>query len=326
MGEIFNGAITSLRRSPAATLGTAALLCAGNGVLSSLLGLRLDHVLTTGTAGSANAGTLDVLNQLLVFVVNTLLAGLLAVVVGRNLLGWPTTLGTVWAAARPRLVALAGLTGLLLLAYLVLWTPFALALVAASSAGSALGVFVVVLLGIVTVLCEMALWSMLSLAAPALMLERIGPARAVGRAWRLARSSFWRVVGIQVLAGVIFLVLSFVLALPFAGAEVTTTGLGHPHYSLLWVVLNFVGIVIAGSISRPFLAGADVLLYCDLRMRKEGLDLMLRDSAGGPDNAGGGGATPDFGAIWAPRADGPAPAYPGAGAAPGYGQPGPRAW
>jgi hypothetical protein len=184
----------------------------------------------------------------------------------------------------------------------------------------------VVVLGLATVLCEISLWSMLSLAAPALMLERIGPATSIRRAWRLARSSFWRVLGIQLLAGVIFLVLSFILALPFAGAEVTTTGLGNPHYSGLWVALNFVGIIVAGTISRPFLAGADVLLYCDLRMRKEGLDLMLREMTGGPDRTGAPGAAANFSAIWARPADLFPPGYPAGDVTPGPGRPGPGSW
>ena len=46
-----------------------------------------------------------------------------------------------------------------------------------------------------------------------------------------------------------------------------------------------IGAVAAGTVTRPITAGVIVLLYVDMRMRKEGLDLALR-TASGPASRG----------------------------------------
>jgi hypothetical protein len=62
-------------------------------------------------------------------------------------------------------------------------------------------------------------------------------------------------------------------------------------------------------VARPISAGVAVLLYVDLRMRREGLDLVLQTAAGS-------GAAPtgdEFASLWRPGAQ------PGQGAGPGPG-------
>ena len=41
-----------------------------------------------------------------------------------------------------------------------------------------------------------------------------------------------------------------------------------------------IGTIAAGTVTRPITAGVTVLLYVDMRMRKEGLDLALRTASG----------------------------------------------
>jgi hypothetical protein len=73
---------------------------------------------------------------------------------------------------------------------------------------------------------------------------------------------------------------------------------------------------VAGAVARPISAGVAVLLYVDLRMRREGLDLVLQTAAG----SGGAPAGDEFASLWRPGAPG---AQPGPGARPGHGgQPG----
>ena len=59
-------------------------------------------------------------------------------------------------------------------------------------------------------------WTMFSMSAAVVVLERLGPIQAMGRSWRLVRRSFWRVFGILLLAWIIVFVASSVLRLPFA--------------------------------------------------------------------------------------------------------------
>ena len=274
MGEIFNGAITSMRQAPGAALGSATALSAGLAVVSAILTLALNRTLSGGTTATWTEATGLVLGV----GVSTALASVLAVVVGRNLLGWPTRAAEAWAVLRPRVAALLGLSVLLLLIYCALWIPAAALIAVAIATGQPLVIVAGSLLGLLTVGAEVVLWAVLSLAAPALLLERLSPAAAIRRAWRLGFSSFWRVLGIQALAGAIFLVVAYLLVLPFAGADLALIGLTPTGPSVLSVALAAVGTVISGTVARPFLAGTAALVYCDVRMRREGLDLALRSS------------------------------------------------
>jgi hypothetical protein len=76
-----------------------------------------------------------------------------------------------------------------------------------------------------------------------------------------------------------------------------------------------IGAIAAGTVTRPITAGVTVLLYVDMRMRKEGLDLALR-SASGPGHLGsglpgsGGPLGDDFATVWRPPSAGPVPPNP----------------
>ncbi len=113
--------------------------------------------------------------------------------------------------------------------------------------------------------------------APVVILtERCGPVRALSRSWQLTQGSFWRLFGLLVL---LFILNGVVLGLPisllqFAAVILMTaqilavanglfTGLGY-LVSILWY---------------PFLALTLILVYYDLRVRKENLDLDLRIQA-----------------------------------------------
>ncbi len=106
--------------------------------------------------------------------------------------------------------------------------------------------------------------TMLSLVTPVVVLENERPVRALARSWRLVRRSFWRVFGITLLAGIIVAVAGGILQLPFTffGA-VLGSGIGG-------TVILVIGAIAAGTVTRPITAGVTVLLYVDMRMRKEG--------------------------------------------------------
>jgi hypothetical protein len=65
--------------------------------------------------------------------------------------------------------------------------------------------------------------------------------------------------------------------------------------SVAALIVSAVGSVVTATITRPFSAGVSVLLYADLRMRREGLDLMLRDAAQNQALTGD-----EFAAVWRP--------------------------
>ena len=321
VGEILDGAFTSIRRNPRATLGVAALLLTGSAVITTVVSLILVHYLGSVTLPSpgeqlTNSQATHLLTRLLevlaptavlsivlAFIVDTVLTGLLTVVIGRSVLGHKVTAGEAWRVARPRLPALIGATLLIPLVLIGVWAVYLvlLGILAAAHAPGGLIGGVAVLGGIAAVVLTVWFAIMFRMAAPAVVLEREGPARSLARSWRLVRGSFWRVFGISLLAGLIVLVTAGVLQIPFTLLAAMTGG----GSSLLpgtgtasGILISAVGGVVAGAVARPISAGVAVLLYVDLRMRREGLDLVLQTAAGG------GPAGDEFASLWRPGARG----------------------
>lgn len=110
--------------------------------------------------------------------------------------------------------------------------------------------------------------------APVVILtERCGPVSALRRSWRLTEGSFWRLFGLLILMAVLN---SVVLSLPlsliqfFAVILLTSQMLGAVN-GVLTGLSYLVSIL-----WYPFLALTLVLVYYDLRVRKENLDLDMR--------------------------------------------------
>ena len=159
------------------------------------------------------------------------------------------------------------------------------------------------MLGLVALVLTIWFSTMFSLVTPVVVLEDASPARALARSWRLVTRSFWRVFGITLLAVIIVTIAGGILQLPFTGLGlVAGSGLGR-------TVIIVIGTIAAGTVTRPITAGVTVLLYVDMRMRKEGLDLALRTASGtGQPGTGQGRRDDDFATVWRPPSAGPAPA------------------
>jgi hypothetical protein len=340
VGEILDGAFTSIRRNPRATLGMAALLLTASAVITTTLSLILVHYvgsvnlpspgqqLTTTQATHLLTRILEVLaptaavSIVLAFIVDTVLTGLLTVVIGRSVLGHKVTAGQAWQVARPRMAALIGVTLLIPLILIGVWAVYAIVLIILALA-HAPGVLIggLAAAGAIAAIAA-TIWFtvMFRMAGQAVVLERVGPTRALARSWRLVRGSFWRVLGITSLAGLIVLVTAGVLQIPFGllaavagGGNALLPGTGG---NVAGILISAVGGVVAGAVARPISAGVAVLLYVDLRMRREGLDLILQTAAAG-------GSTPtgdEFASLWRPgaRTMPPGPGVPPAGGPPAW--------
>jgi hypothetical protein len=211
-------------------------------------------------------------------------------------------MGQAWSLARPRLAAVLGVTVLIWLIFVALWIPYVLILVLLILTHiTALAVTWGILGILALIAAEVTAWIRFSLAAPAVVLERLGPTNALRRSWRLVTGSFWRLLGIFLLTVLIVLVAGLVLQIPF---DIGRAVLGSA--SAAGIILAGIGGIIVGAITRPVLAGVTVLLYLDMRMRKEGLDLALRDAAQNQAMTGD-----EFAALWrAPAPGQQAPAAP----------------
>ena len=307
IGEIISGAFESLRANPRAMFLPSLIVLTATGALSAVLNYlgasfllsRVDDLLNSSDVRIS--GILPVfmgsfasqmVGALLTALATTILTGLLIVAVSRSVLGRIATPGEVWERTRGRILPLIGQTLLITLITIVadiiilVIGVVLIAVIAASimgsdpGAGAIIATLLVALALIVLVfIAAVFLVVRLSLAPAALMLENTGVVEGIGRSWALTRGSFWRVLGILVLAGLITgLVtgtLSFGLGMVFG---VVSVGLpaAHPLVSAVTVLLTSV----LSALVLPFTAAVTALTYIDLRMRTEGLDVELRQAAG----------------------------------------------
>ncbi len=104
-------------------------------------------------------------------------------------------------------------------------------------------------------------------SSTAVVAEELRGREAMRRSWRLVKGSSWKVFGTLLLSWLLTTILSGIIGFPLALiAEFTGP--------FAWV-LRGIGAALAEIITRPFAAVVAVLLYFDLRIRKEGFDLVL---------------------------------------------------
>lgn len=315
LGEILDGSFATIRRNPKATLGIAAIIMTISAVISSTLTLNMINVNGLGKHPTPHqmeqflAGLLPVLGVtvLLTLIVQAVLSGLLAPVIAREASGQQISAGDAWRAAAPRLPSVLLATLLVLLAGLGPLLALGIILLIGEAAGAPPAVYAVIGVPGLLVAVVLSIWfsTMFSLVTPVVVLERERPAAALARSWRLVRRSFWRVFGILLLATIIVAVASAILQIPFTFVSAVFGGAAGFSAG---TVIAVIGTIAAGTVTRPISAAVTVLLYVDMRMRKEGLDLALRTAAGG-----GPLGDSEFDAAWQP----PRPGQPAAAAPPG---------
>lgn len=312
VGEILDGAVSTMRTYWRTVLGISLTVAVVTEVVVVLVqGLFLNQSAATDTVNDPNAtpGELTramgdaMLGSGVVFVISmvgTVLAtAMLTTVTSRAVLGKPVTVGEAWRDARPQVLRLFGLIILLLLITVGLIgvgaVPGILVAVAGSPAG---GIALAVLGSLCTGVVALWLGIRFSLASPALMLEKQGVTKAMSRSAKLVRGSWWRVLGIQLLAVVIASIVSAIIVIPFTLIASAFSGDGvagflnaNGHLGWTYLVITGIGSVIGSMITFPITAGVTVLLYIDQRIRREALDLELARAAGVPGN----GAAPAVG-------------------------------
>jgi hypothetical protein len=239
----------------------------------------------TGPEGdvSAAANVAQVITTVVGQLAQMVLIGILVFIVSRAVLGEDVTPGQAWAAIRPhlwRLIALSVLV-MLLMGAVIGSAVLVTVLVAVAGAPTGAVIAVGVLAGLTAVPTAVWLWVRLGVSAPTLVLERTGIRTAMRRSSRLVRRSWWRVFGVLLLSTVMASVLSGIISLPFTAAalfiDFDLDGSDPP--GVWFYVLTTIGSSIAGTITYPFTAGVAALLYIDLRMRREALDITLIRSA-----------------------------------------------
>jgi hypothetical protein len=294
LSDIYNGAVGYIRSNPKSTLGLTAVVVVITQLITLITRLGPLAFIEHLAAGSRSyqlsgrdvvvGGTSAVTGTIVTSLCITVLVGMLTVFVGRAVFGASVTVGEAWDMVRGRFLTLIGFAALVSLFTAVLM-GFALflsvAAIAVAHAAGALIIGVPVVLALIVLLGY--LYVMVGFAATVIVLERLPVFAAIGRSFALVNSSFWRVLGILALTGLIAYLVVGAVAMPFNVAGVALGGAG----SLTQIALANLGTTIGRIIVLPFTAGVVVLLYTDRRIRAEAFDLALRTgAAGGPQAAG----------------------------------------
>jgi hypothetical protein len=248
VSDILDGGVNVIKAAPRAVLVISATFVIPLELVSAWL--NRDSLADRGFAGAISAATNsggrdgDITGlTVLAFVLSGLVLALVTGAVAHLL--------SAWYADRPA-SARDGLTAALRVAPALLFGWFLVHLIEAG------GTILLVVPGLLVM-------PLLMVTSPAIVIERLGPRKGVQRSIHLTRSRYGAVFGASVLIGAIDAIL--------------TVALGGIGLALSFLPYGWIADVVCQAatslVTVPFVAGATTLVYLDLRIRHEGLDLEL---------------------------------------------------
>jgi hypothetical protein len=297
-GTLMSAPFQVLRRNPKATFGSGLIIQVVVLIVTALfVGGAVFFALSRVSSASAadrdavGAGSvLLVLSSALIPVAlslfsSALLQGVLIYEVARGTLGEKRKLGELWRAAFRRVLPLTGWIALTGAAALV-GVGILVGIVALGSTGGGVGIGIGILVALLVGagLGVLGIWLAikLSMVPCIIVLEHVGIGRAIKRSWRLTQGYYWRTFGVIALILVILYFaqqfisapFSFLLSYVVTVVDPNGSGSGLVVAGALYLVFIAFTIVIS-AITSVVQAATYAVIYIDLRMRKEGLDIEL---------------------------------------------------
>ena len=297
-GTLLWAPFRTLRRNPAPTFGSGLLVQFVSVLASAAVFVpfflwafpRLESTsaddfdaIAAGTIGGFLA--LMLVPVAISVVAAAFLQGVMVVEVASGTLGEKLGFGALWRRAAARIWPLIGWTLLVAAAILVAFAIVVLIIVlgaAASPAGLMFAIGIAVLLGLGLFALGVWVGVKLALVPSVIVLERAGIGTAMRRSWHLTDGAFWRTFGILLLVGAILNVAAQVVVQPVSlvgtilAVVIDPTGTGTAlTVTIITTVVTTVLSLLIGAITAVVQAALVAVIYIDLRMRREGLDLEL---------------------------------------------------
>ncbi len=222
----------------------AAIAARGTNGGVGLIGIFNDPSLAdnAGRFGNARQLVAQLGSSFLLQLAATLVAGVVAKAVATTYLGGQLTAGQAVRATMGAFPAL-------LVARLLVW----------------LTEFVGLFGCLVGAIAVMALWVV---TAPAIVVERLGPVAGMRRSLRLCSARYWVVLGIALLSGLLTSLLGSIIG--------GVTGVPAALIGYRWgFPLLALGSAATAVLIVPLTSIVATLVYFDLRIRQEGLDLQI---------------------------------------------------
>lgn len=311
-GEILDGSFQAIRSNAKAMLGAA--------LLAQTIAAVLTAVLTAFSAASAASletwaeGLTEqelvpvvltfasgvVLVSVLTVFLSVVLQGAMVVPVARSVLNRPTGFRQMWSLTRSRAGALIRLAALLVGGGVLVALLFVALAVLLLGAVGGVGALILVPLGLAFFVLYVWIYIKLMVAPAAVVVEELGALAGIRRSWELTRNSWWRLLGITLVVGIMAGIIAQIVTIPVSLLSGFYTSVVSPHGGaeqaitvavVAGVATAIVGAMV-GAVGFAFQTSVMALLYLDLRMRRDGLDialLRLLESGEDPDGVPGRG-------------------------------------
>ncbi|MER7243956.1 hypothetical protein [Kribbella sp. NPDC000426] len=109
---------------------------------------------------------------------------------------------------------------------------------------------------------------------------RVGVWGALRRSWQLVKGKFWRVFGILLFGGLVVQIIGYALQFGITALVLTLGSWADSNGATVVTVVVSVAVgiftVMMLIASLAFMSAVQALIYLDLRVRREGLDLWMR--------------------------------------------------
>ena len=302
LGAILAGSFQVIRRNPRPTFGASLVI---NGIVavitilvtSAVAYFAFDRVTMAASDDLndilAGSSAISIVSGGVTFVLTlfstAILQGIISLEVARATVGEKLRLSALWALAKPRIGVLIGWSLLIVaavgLAMGIVVTLLVLIFMSGTTTGYVSGVLLAILAFAIAIALAIWLGTKLSLVPSVLFLERAPLLTAIRRSWFLTSGNahFWRTFGIQILVTVIVTTAAQIVVLPVTVIVTIVSTLGNPNADLAVIDDSFywtfavttVITSLVGSLTAIIITASTSLIYIDLRMRREGLDLTL---------------------------------------------------
>lgn len=197
----------------------------------------------------------------------------LAVAVLGYYTGQPVGFSRTYREVLKHIRSLLGLIGMQVLFWLTVFVPAILSSLIAMLGGTGVAIGTATTIGLVIMVLLIVpylyIYVRFQVAAPALIIERLGPVQALERSWQLVRFSWWRTFRLIILLNLLAIAVMIGPLLVVIGIlEVVIQSDAATE-----VLISNVATTLVLMLVTPIQMLATILYYIDLRVRKESFDL-----------------------------------------------------
>lgn len=109
--------------------------------------------------------------------------------------------------------------------------------------------------------------------------DNVDGVSTISRSWQLTKGHVWRIIGILFVSGLITIPiqLPFIIANSVIQSNLEPLTKNNPSYVLLSFFISLIINLLSATLVVPFGQAIKAVIYYDLRSRREGLGLQLRD-------------------------------------------------